>query len=107
VSFDTAYLDAAHEHCFGNEPEVRASEQACCIACARPFQARLATETIRQQGWDHPTVFCPVCAFDTILGDSSGYPTADVTFIAEMNKQYFKEPLGSEQAWKELLNAQD
>ena len=107
MSFDEAYLEAAHEHCFGNEPEVRASENACCISCARTFRAELATEAKGQRGWDDLTVFCPVCTFDTIIGDKSGYPVGETEFIAAINRRYFNEPLGSDEFWEELLNAQN
>jgi hypothetical protein len=105
VSFDAALLEAAHEHCFGNEVEVCASECACCIACAIAFPAKLVRETAPQRGSDGPTVFCPVCAFDTVVGDRSGYPVDDPEFITAMNRKYFKEPLGSDESWKELLDA--
>ena len=105
MSFDTTYLEAAHEHCFGNEREVRESERACCIACAMAFEAKLATEATRQHGDDLPTVYCPVCTFDTVVGDKSGYPVGDASFVAAMNQIYFTEPLGSDGAWKELLSA--
>ena len=105
MGFDKTVLEAAHEHCFGNEPEIRASQQACCIACAKPFWARLATEGIEQSGRDHLTLCCPVCGFDSVIGDQSGYPVDDGAFMAAMNRQYFKEPVGSDGAWKELLDA--
>ena len=105
MNFNEHYLEAAHEHCFSNEVEVRDSESACCIACAVPFPARLATEVIRQLGDDNRTVFCPVCALDTVIGDCSGLPVNDPAFIVAMNRRFQNEPLGSEESWKEFLNA--
>ena len=105
MSFDDSYLEAAHEHCFANETEVRASEVACCIACARSFPANLVTEATGQAGDSDRTVYCPVCTFDTVIGDRSGLPVTDPAFIAAMNRRYQNEPLPSEEGWKDLLNA--
>jgi hypothetical protein len=102
VSYDATYLDAAHHHCFGNEPEVRASKIACCISCSKSFDSSLVHESSHQYGDEHRTACCPVCGFDTIIGDNSGYPVVEPLFINAMNAKYFDEPVGSELAWKEL-----
>jgi hypothetical protein len=105
MSFDAAFLESAHGHCFGNVPEMRGSEWACCIACARSFPAMLAVENVEQKGRGHSTVLCPVCGFDAVIGDSSGYPVCEPAFIDAMNGTHFNEPLDSDKAWKELLDA--
>ncbi len=96
MSYSAEFLDEVHEHCFGNEEELRASSNACCIACVQTFDTSLVEEWTRQTGW------CPVCTFDTLVGDASGYPIAERDFVLAMNKKFFQEPLGSEEAWKEL-----
>jgi hypothetical protein len=102
VNYDTTYLESAHDHCFGNELEVRASNIACCISCAKSFDSKLVREFSHQHGDEHETAYCPVCGFDTIIGDNSGYPAVDPVFISAMNAKYFDEPLGTDLAWKEL-----
>jgi hypothetical protein len=105
MNFDDSYLEAAHEHRFSNEAEVCSCEAACCIACARSFPANLVTQATGQAGDGDRTMYCPVCTFDTVIGDQSGLPVNDHAFIAAMKQRYQNEPLPSEEEWKEMLNA--
>ncbi len=102
MSYDGSYLEAAHDHCFDNELEVRASKFACCISCSISFDSSLVHELLHQYGDEHRTAYCTVCGFDTIIGDNSNYPVLEPLFISAMNGKYFDDPLGTELAWKEL-----
>ncbi len=103
MTFNEDYLEAAHVHCFENGPEVRASSRVGCIACARNFEASLVTEIKLLSRENEETAFCPVCSFDTIIGDASGYPVENADFLIAMSQKYQNGPIGSDDLWEEFL----
>lgn len=81
-------LDAAHKHSSRHRPEVEASRDCGCFYCGRIFPA---SDIMR---WlDEPrggqTAFCPSCGIDSVLGDASGLPVADSTFLTAMQARWF------------------
>ena len=37
-----------------------------------------------------PTVFCPLCGIDSVLGDAYGLPVEDPTFLKDMHARWFE-----------------
>jgi hypothetical protein len=37
-----------------------------------------------------PTVFCPLCGMDSVLGDASGLPVEDPAFLKGMHTRWFE-----------------
>jgi hypothetical protein len=86
------FLDGAHEHAFGNRPEIAASDFCGCFSCLAVFPATEVWEWIRQLSDEADTGFCPYCMLDTVLGDSSNLPVRDQAFLRAMNERFFRGP---------------
>jgi hypothetical protein len=96
-------LEEAHEHCFANERELLSSERALCIACAHVFPVSLVSEWLVMEGeGSNRTGFCPVCSFDTLIGDAAPFPVLDVNFGLALNKKYFDVPHGTAEQWNAI-----
>jgi len=101
----------AHEHCFENAKEVQASERCVCYFCAANelsgayFEPAAITEWLNPADRDaktgvealrsgpaplsdRATAICPNCAFDMVIGDASGLPISDPSFIAAIEARF-------------------
>ena len=104
MSFSDHEIEEAHEHCFGNEAEIRASTFCVCYFCASNslpsayFSPSAIKEWLNPSGTGHQpgplpltdqaTAFCPGCTFDMVIGDASGLPIQDPDFIAALNERF-------------------
>ena len=83
---DTLVFKAAHPHSIHNRIELSRSTAAGCFFCLETYEAG------RISHWgdvENDTACCPVCGFDAVLGDASGFPISDPTFLAEMKAIWF------------------
>jgi hypothetical protein len=90
---DYCYAKAS-EHSFYNYDEITKSQNAGCYHCIKHFSASIINEkehciASTPQGTQEPTVFCPLCGIDAVIGDSSGYPVTNTGFLTYMYSQAF------------------
>jgi hypothetical protein len=106
-----AKIVEAHEHCFENVKEVQASDRCVCYFCAANglpqayFSPAAITEWLNPVGRDsgtgaevfrsgpeplsdRATAFCPNCTFDMVLGNASGLPIGDLSFVSAINTRF-------------------
>ncbi len=76
---------AAHEACFCNKACIERSAWVGCFYCLRRQPASNIVEYVQ----DDQAALCPHCGIDSVIGDASGYPVGDHTFLREMNEQWF------------------
>lgn len=85
----------ATKHSYLNYDEVKNSIYAGCYHCKRVFLANIIDKdkhciASRHDGTQEPTVFCPICGVDAVVGDASGYPVTYKTFLELMNSYNFQ-----------------
>ena len=100
----------AHEHCFENVREVQASTRCVCYFCAANDVPNAYFEPSAIVEWlnlhdrndlgaqtfstdptplsDRASAFCPICNFDMVIGDASGLPINDPSFLAAINDRF-------------------
>lgn len=86
--------EKASYHSFYNYEEVIKSQYAGCYHCKQYFETKLINEeehciATTPHGTQEPTVFCPFCGIDAIIGDASGYQVTDFKFLNYMNDKAF------------------
>lgn len=86
----------AREHSYYNHKEVMESQYAGCYHCKRAFPIMLIDEekhciTTTPHGTQEPTVFCPFCEVDNVIGDASGYEVTSNDFLNYMYNQNNKK----------------
>lgn len=92
--YSEEYLKAAHAHTIYHRSEILRSATCTCFYCGYRFdphedpQALGWTDTANRHGND-PTLLCPMCGIDCVIGDASGYPVSDPAFIAEFTRYWF------------------
>jgi hypothetical protein len=95
VSFTETNLASAHKHCAAHRAEVQASELCGCFFCRAIFPPVAISDWIEEAGGelakaqDPWTAICPMCKFDSVIGDASGFPASDSDFLEAMNRKYF------------------
>ena len=100
-------------HSFRNLEEVLKSDKAGCYYCLCVFNVKdeLAGRDPEDYclAWDpiddkmEPTVFCPFCEMDSVVGDASGLPIEDPAFLESMRKRWFETqaPIENDEKSKE------
>jgi hypothetical protein len=79
------YLLDAHVHCAQHRSELARSNIAGCFYCRETF----APTEIDLWIDNDDCALCPRCGIDAVIGDASGFPVADKTFLQEMNEFWF------------------
>jgi hypothetical protein len=90
VDLSVPALISAHSHSSGNRAEVLRSGICGCFFCRIVF----APAEIRE--WavnDDDTAMCPQCGLDAVLGDASGLPVQETSFLDAMHSYWFKGEL--------------
>ena len=94
TGYSIEYLKAAHKHTIFHAPEIAASSVCCCYYCG--FQFDPHDTSLEFEFWDtedlrgrEPTITCPMCGIDCVIGDASGYPVTDPAFIQAMTEYAF------------------
>jgi hypothetical protein len=85
-TFKKALLKKAHEHCIFNKEEIIKSNYCGCFDCLKIFLASEVVEWIPDGSIE--TAWCPYCVNDTVIGDASGYPVTDLSFLQAMNNHW-------------------
>ena len=87
--YSLEYLRAAHKHTIFHASEIDASSECCCYYCG--FQFDPHDPKLEFEFWDtedpkgrEPTITCPMCGIDCVIGDASGYPVSNPVFIQAM-----------------------
>jgi hypothetical protein len=92
MTFDDAFLDAAHKHSFANRAELKGSQFCGCFSCFAIFPPSDIWEWIQEGDDQDRTGFCPYCMLDTVIGDASGLPVQDEDLLSAMNEKFFGGP---------------
>jgi len=76
---------AAHPHCANHRAEVEGSSSVGCFYCCETFPASEIEEWVDEG----KTAMCPRCGIDSVIGETSGFPVNDRTFLKQMNEFWF------------------
>lgn len=84
-------FEEASKHTYYNFYEVIQSKHAGCFSCLKYYTTNTITEeehciASTPHGTLEPTVFCPSCGIDTVIGDASGYDIRNKEFLEYMYK---------------------
>ena len=92
--YSEEYIVQAHKHSIFHALEIEASSVCCCYYCG--FQFDPHDPALEFEFWDtedlqgrEPTITCPMCGIDCVLGDASGYPVTEPAFIQAMTTHAF------------------
>lgn len=80
-----ADIVAAHAHSAGQAVELRGGETCGCFHCLAVFAPSEIVEWVDEE----TTALCPRCGVDSVIGDRSGFPVADVGFLSMMKGYWF------------------
>jgi len=88
----TQVYEDAIKHSYYNLSEVKSSKLAGCFHCKTTFTTDLVTEDkhciqVTPHGTQDPTVFCPFCGIDTVIGDLSGFPVESQDFLEYLHNK--------------------
>ena len=84
--FDTnARMKKAHQFSSGHRKQVLASGVCGCFYCGKTFAPTAIEEWID----DDQTALCPKCGVDSVIGDASGEPVTDASFLGQMFRYWF------------------
>lgn len=91
---DMILYEKASDHSYYNYDEVMNSQYAGCYHCKKYFSVTFINEeqhciATTPHGTQEPTVFCPLCGIDAVIGDASGYPVSTTEFLKYMNDNAF------------------
>lgn len=92
---DRSLYEEACKHSYLNLNAIKQSEYAGCYYCLRYFITNVINEddhcpASKIDGTQEPTVFCPLCGIDTVIGDATGYDIKNIEFLRYMNFFAFK-----------------
>lgn len=93
-AYSEEYLKAAHSHTIFHRSEILRSATCTCFYCGYRFNPRACAQSLewtdtRNRHGNEPTLLCPRCGIDCVIGDTSGYPVSDPAFIAEFTRYWF------------------
>ena len=75
----------AHEHCSRHRAEIERSVRVGCFHCCEIYEASLIDIWVGEDD----TALCTKCGIDAVIGDASGFPVTDRSFLKSMNKVWF------------------
>ena len=82
-------FEQASKHTYCNFDEVIQSQYAGCFSCLQYFPTNIIDKEKHciasiPHGTLEPTIFCPSCGVDTVIGDASGYDVKNTQFLKYM-----------------------
>lgn len=91
MSYSDAYIKQAHQATFANEKQVLASDGCTCFYCGHSFNPRTEEKLswIEERPPRDKTLKCPMCGIDCLLGNASGFPIHDATFLQQCTQAWF------------------
>jgi hypothetical protein len=78
-------IAVAHEHCSRHRVEIERSHNVGCFYCCQTYEASLIDIWVGEDD----TALCTKCGIDAVVGDASGFPITDQSFLKSMNKVWF------------------
>ncbi len=78
-------LIAAHKHASAHQAEILASAICGCFYCKETYPPSAIGEWID----DENCALCPRCGIDSVIGDASGLPVAERSFLDAMYDYWF------------------
>ena len=83
----------AYEHSYNNRKEFERSHKCGCFYCKTEFKAEDVNfddcMSVADKDPENPTIFCPYCGIDSLIGDASGY-CITAEFLSDMHDYWFK-----------------
>ena len=89
VKYLKSALIKAHRHSANNRHELKNSKKCGCFYCFEVYDAAEITAKEDAMWADESTAFCSRCGVDSVIGDSSGFPIRDKSFIEAMGYVWF------------------
>lgn len=89
-SYSDEYMDEARKHIVHNKTEILNSFECTCFYCGFTFNPQKEpdhlfwTDTNDKKGKE-PTGCCPMCQLDFLIGNASGFPVTDKTFLLDFS----------------------
>lgn len=83
---ETLVFKDAHRHSIHNRTELGRSTSAGCFFCLGTYPA---SSIVQWADPENDTACCPTCGIDSVIGDATGLPVADRSFLSEMKKIWF------------------
>ena len=85
MPFTAEMLDEACSHAITHRAEIEESALCACFYCFRTFPPGEIDRWMSDG-----TAFCPHCGVDSLLGNASGLPVGDETFLRAMYDKWLK-----------------
>ena len=86
---DFAHLvQSAYAHATNNRAELNASTLAGCFYCLEVYPASHVDRYLNE---GDGTACCPECTIDSVIGDASGLPSSDRSFLGAMHQACFEK----------------
>lgn len=79
-------LESAHNHSIYHIAELSQSQYCGCFYCTKTFKVNEISDWID----DDRTALCPHCGIDAVIGDKSGFPIHDKSFLEKMRNKFFQ-----------------
>jgi len=90
MEYEESLLASAHKRSIFHKKEILGSKICGCFYCIKIFDPSEIKEWVdKDKSEENTTALCPFCGIDSVIGDKSGFPVADYTFLKEMNAKYF------------------
>lgn len=86
---DEVQFKNAHEHSWKHKAEIESSVSCACFFCLSNFPPSDISEWID----GGTTAMCPRCGIDSVIGDASGLPILEASFMNEMANHFFGGPV--------------
>ena len=84
--YSEALLKEAHRHSIFNRKELEAGLVCSCFYCLGTFGPDKIVSWVHEGAG---TALCPVCGIDSVIGEKSGLPINDPTFLSDMHELWF------------------
>ncbi len=91
MTYTDAYIKKAHQATFANEKQILASDSCTCFYCGHTFnpQTEHTLYWITERHPQDKTLQCPMCGIDCMIGNASGFPIHDQSFISQCTENWF------------------
>ena len=85
ASYPEDVLEAAHKQSMPNRESLRKSTRFGCFFCLHVQDV----SAIQEWGDNGNTALCPNCKIDSVIGDATGLPVTDRSFLSAMHARWF------------------
>lgn len=88
MTYERDLLVATHRHSSRHREEVEGSTACGCFYCLETFEPAEIEQWLTERTG---TALCPRCSIDSVIGDRSGYPVTEPTFLHAMHEHWFSD----------------